>query len=430
MSGQPSYLMGCTRWVRCRPAPGWLNRIELVDAYPLLAILLGMQNKPAIATLLSSLLAAAGLSAAEREYASAGAPAELSTQRYVSTYEHGSEAPPIDLAPYASYSADDPMGEFDIERAASFIDGVAEKWGQKHGCVTCHTNGHYLIAPAGIFRDRQAALNVRAFAEEWVDSWKIIGLPITDDIVVAPAAFLAINNMQMDGELRPATVRALDQAWALQSAEGHWPNWVKCNWPPFEQDDHYGVTLVTIAMGMAPEHYATAEPAKTGIKRLKTWLANNGPQEVHHRAMLLWAGSLHPELISASEREAWIQELLSLQKPSGGWSSGDLGRWRQRAPESGSVAHLDADALARDYPPVMIAANGDGYGTGFVMYALLQGGLSASHAQMQQGLTWLKNNQQADGKWFTNSLRNEHETSNFLTHTGTTFALKVLDQML
>jgi hypothetical protein len=38
-------------------------------------------------------------------------------------------------------------GVFDVERAAQFIDGVTAKWGLKHGCATCHTNGHNLMVP-------------------------------------------------------------------------------------------------------------------------------------------------------------------------------------------------------------------------------------------------------------------------------------------
>lgn len=370
-------------------------------------------------------------SAAERDddAGAADEPTALAVDRFVHTFAHGAAAAPEDLAPYAEYSADDPAGEFDIERAAQFIDGVAVKWGAKHGCVTCHTNGHYLMVPPKIFKGRPAAADVRNFAEDWINSWDDIGLPDTE-IIVAPAAFLAINNMQMDGELRPPTLRALDEAWSLQSAEGHWPNWVKCNWPPFEQDDHYGVTLVTVAMGMAPESYTSVEPARTGVQRLLNYLRNNKPEEVHHRAMMLWAGKYHEGLVTAADRQLWIDELLSLQKESGGWASGDLGRWRQRAPESGDISMLDPEVIERDYPPVMVNPNGDGYGTGFVMYVLLQAGVPESNVQMQKGLEWLRNNQQADGKWFTNSLRNEVWTSNFLTHTGTTFALKVLAETM
>ena len=358
-------------------------------------------------------------------YDSAAKSATFSTDRFVYTYDHDAAHIPDELSPYAKYSADDPAGEFDIERAAHFIDGASVKWGNRYGCVTCHTNGHYLMVPPKIFGNRPAAAEVRNFAEDWINSWDDIGLPRTD-VVVAPAAFLTINNMQMDGELRPTTVRALGEAWALQSAEGHWPNWVKCNWPPFEQDDHYGVTLVAVAMGMAPESYTSTEPARTGIRRLLEYLEANEPEEVHHRAMLLWAGKYHEGLVSVEERRQWIDELLSLQKESGGWAAGDLGRWRQRAPESGGIDHLDQNFVEDNYPPVRVAPEGDGYGTGFVMYALLQAGVPASHPQMQKGIDWLKGNQQADGKWFTNSLRNEVYTPHFLTHTGTTFVLKVL----
>lgn len=358
-----------------------------------------------------------------------GERTSLVTDRFVHTFAHGAAVAPEDLAPYAQYSADDPAGEFSIERAAQFIDGVAVKWGGKHGCVTCHTNGHYLMAPPKIFKDRSAAAEVRDFAEDWIGSWDDIGLP-RDDVVVAPAAFLTINNIQMDGELRPATLHALDEVWSLQSAEGHWPNWLKCNWPPFEQDDHYGVTLMAIAMGMAPKSYTSIEPARTGVQRLLEYLRINQPEEVHHRAMMLWAGKYYEELFTADVRRLWIDELLALQKESGGWASGDLGRWRQRAPESGDISMLDPETVEREYPPVMVNPNGDGYGTGFVMYVLLQAGVPESNLQIQKGLEWLRQNQQADGKWFTNSLRNKVSTANFLTHTGTVFALKVLAETM
>jgi squalene-hopene/tetraprenyl-beta-curcumene cyclase len=360
--------------------------------------------------------------------AHADQPTPLAVDRYVYAYK-GSALPPEDAAPYAAYTANDPAGEFNIERAAQFMDGVAVKWGAKHGCVTCHTNGHYLIAPARIFKGRPAANAVREFAEDWVRAWSDVGLPDTE-IVVAPAAFLAINNVQMEGVLRPTTLEALDVAWSLQSAEGHWPNWVKCNWPPFEQDDHYGVTLMAIAMGMSPERYTAVDPARTGIAGMLAYLRSHEAEEVHHRAMMLWAGKFYDGLITDAQRTQWIEELLALQKSSGGWASGDLGRWRQRAPESGDIAALDPELLEREYPPVMIDPNGDGYGTGFVTFVLLQAGVPQSHPQIRKSIDWLESNQQADGKWFTNSLRNEVWTSNFLTHTGTVFALKALAEAM
>ncbi|MCZ6711082.1 MAG: squalene--hopene cyclase, partial [Gammaproteobacteria bacterium] len=286
----------------------------------------------------------------------------------------------------------------------------AVKWGKKHGCVTCHTNGYYLIGPGSLFRDRPAHLEVRQFAEDFVNSWQRFGVPDTE-IVVATASFLAINDAQMGDELRPATLLALDSAWSEQSIEGHWPDWVKCNWPPFEQDDHYGVTLMAIAMGMAPSSYTKTEPALSGISRLHDYLGNHPPVEIHHKAMLLWAARYDRDLISGEQRRQWIQELSTLQRPDGGWASGDLGEWRQ-------IRGLSTD------PPVNVET--DGYGTGFVTYVLLQAGVEASDERIQRGITWLKTNQRRDGKWWTQSLRNESDTSNFLTHTGTVFALKAL----
>jgi squalene-hopene/tetraprenyl-beta-curcumene cyclase len=329
----------------------------------------------------------------------------------VAVYPSADEPPPAQTLQFAAYSRDDPgASTFSVDHAADFIDGVAVKWGKKHGCVTCHTNGHYLMAPAELFHDRPAYAEVRDFAAEFVDSWDAAGVPDTE-IAVATRAFLAISDAQMGMDLQPATLKALDEAWNQQSVEGHWVNWVKCNWPPFEQDDHYGVTLVAVAMGMAPASYTNADPARTGVKRLLTYLREYPPIEIHHKAMMLWAARYYPELVSEANALQWIRALSDLQRADGGWASGDLGRWRQ------------LEGRPSD-PPVL--AESDGYGTGFVLFVLMQAGVPPSDPRIAKGVAWLKRNQQADGKWYTNSLRNEPDTSNFLTHTGTTFALKAL----
>ena len=56
-----------------------------------------------------------------------------------------------------TYSREDAYADsLSIERAMSFMDGVAVSWGNKFGCVTCHTNGFYLTSPASFFSDRPA----------------------------------------------------------------------------------------------------------------------------------------------------------------------------------------------------------------------------------------------------------------------------------
>lgn len=345
-------------------------------------------------------------------YAEVAEGAQPGTTRKSAIYPVGAAPPPAHMSlEYAEYSRSDAIiEEFSIEKAAAFIDEAAVKWGRKHGCVTCHTNGYYLIAPNEIFQHRPAALEVREFAEQFVDSWYHEGLPDVE-IVVATAAFLAINNMQTEGELRPATIEALEEAWAQQSEEGHWAEWLKCNWPPFEQDDHYGPTLLAIAMGMAPASYIEIEPARSGIARLLRYLKTHPAQEIHHKAMMLWASAYHADLVNTDQSNQWIDEIMALQRSDGGWASGSLGVWRQ-------LQGRPSD------PPVGIES--DGYGTGFIVFVLREAGVPASDPSIQDGIAWLKTHQQIDGKWFTQSLRNEPDTSNFLTHTGTTFALKAL----
>ena len=319
---------------------------------------------------------------------------------------------------------DEYAASFSVERASAFLDRVAVGWGEAYRCVTCHTNGYYLTAPTVLFGDRPAFRAARQQAEAFVESWDA-ALPEVpehdgdevEDIytyTVATAAFLTINDAQAGRELSHATLTALRRSWAIQDEDGHWPGWVKGNWPPFESDDHFGVTLMAIAVGMAPDTYRQREEVRVGMQRIRHYLTSAPPPQAHHKAMQLWAGRYHDDLVSDAERDSWIHELLELQRPDGGWASGDLGDWRQR----------DGDPTQ---PPVNVES--DGYGTGFVIFALRQAGVSAANERLQRGIQWLMTNQRAAGHWWTQSLRNNPTTPNFLTHAGTTFALKALVSM-
>ena len=330
-----------------------------------------------------------------------------------------------DLAPeitFGPYSREDGFAEeFSLERASRFLDRVATNWGRKYQCVTCHTNGYYLTAPPEIFIDRPAFLEARRQAEAFVDAWDeitpdtilaVLGyVSVPETYIVATAAFLAINDAAAGREPGEATLRALDRAWRSQREEGHWSDWIVCNWPPFESDVHYGVTLMAIAVGMAPDSYLRDERAREGMERALNYLRKHPPTEIHQKGMMLWAGKYNEGLVGEADRRRWIDELLGLQRPDGAWASGDLGEWRQREGEPSD-------------PPVTVES--DGYGTGFVLFVLMQAGVPASDPRIGRGIDWLKTHQRSDGHWWTQSLRNNSDTLNFLTHAGTTFALKAL----
>ena len=295
--------------------------------------------------------------------------------------------------------------EFSLQHAARFLDSASLQWQSERACVTCHTNMAYLQARSGIAGSAPAQSEVRRFIEDLVTKrWSDEG-PTSDAEVVAAATALAFHDAATTKALQPVTRAALDRMWEDQREDGGW-EWLKCGWPPMESDDHYGVTLAAIAVGVAPGNYAQSEAAQKGLAKIREYLTNNPPPTLHHRAMLLWASQTIEEIASKEQNAATVAELLALQLSDGGWSSATLGNWQR------------ADGLTQD------TNTSDGYGTGFVIYVLRQSGLPADDAQLQRGIAWLKSHQRASGRWFTRSLNRDNK--HFLTHAGTAMAVMAL----
>ena len=282
--------------------------------------------------------------------------------------------------------ADEPVAkEMSLEKAAHFLDSAALTWQKDRKCFTCHTNFAYLYARPAISADATAHKQVRAYAEELVQARWVKEGPRWDAEVVAAAAALAFNDAATTGQLHAVSRAALDRIWTVQKEDGGF-SWLKCDWPPMESDDHYGVTLAAIAVGVAPDDYAATPAAQKGMEGIRRWLKANAPPTLHHQAMLLWANSYVPDLLTAEEKTATIQQLTALQKPDGGWALATLGNWKR------------GDELQQD------TEHSDGYGTGFVLYALRRAEVSSSDDVVRHGVTWLKSNQRESGRWYTRSL--------------------------
>lgn len=309
------------------------------------------------------------------------------------------------VAPAAN-SADEPLAqEFSLAKAAHFLDSAALTWQKDRKCFTCHTNFAYLYARPGISADNTAHQQVRAFAEELVQKrWPDSG-PRWDAEVVAAAAALAFNDRATTEVLQPATRTALDRMWTVQKADGGW-NWLKCDWPPMESDDHYGVTLAAIAVGVAPEDYVQTPAAMKGLDGIRKWLKANPPPTVHHEAMILWASSVVPDLLTEVEKQTIIGRLQTLQKSDGGWALASLGNWAR-----GDDKQQDTE-------------NSDGYGTGFVVYVMRQAGVSVESESIQRGVVWLKTHQRESGRWYTRSLFKDNH--HFISHAGTAMAVMAI----
>lgn len=304
--------------------------------------------------------------------------------------------------------SDEPLaGKFSLAKAAEFLDAANLNWTQQRKCGSCHTNYPYLMArPLLKEQSSPAALEIRHFFEDRAANWET-AKPRWDTEVVATAAALAFNDAQTTGKLHPLTRKALDWMWKLQRPDGSW-SWLKCNWPPMEADDYFGVTNALLGVGIAPEKYSETSAAREGLAKVRGYLQKNRPPSLHHKAMLLWDSCLLPDLMTTDERQATMKELLSLQRDDGGWSLPSLGEWKR---------HSGA-------PNDRTGSPSDGYATGFVVYVLRQSGASRDDPAVRRGADWLRTHQRESGRWFTRSVNDDKH--HYITHAGTAFAVLAL----
>jgi squalene-hopene/tetraprenyl-beta-curcumene cyclase len=302
---------------------------------------------------------------------------------------------------------DEPIAkEYSATKAASFLDSAALDWWKQQNCFSCHSTYVYLYARPMISANVRAHRDIRQALEQIVSKTWVEDKPRWDTEIVTAAAALAYNDMLTTKKLHPLTKTALDRMWTVQRKDGGW-NWIKCNWPPMEYDDHYGVTLAALAVGVAPEGYARTDAAQQGLNRIRSYLKAHPPQNLHHQAMLLWVATHLDGFVSPDERKETMKHLLAKQLPDGGWSAASLGHWNKRA-----------DKLPQDL------TTSDGYGTGFTIFVLRRGGMSAEEPALRKGIAWLKANQRESGRWFTRSLNKDNK--HYLTHIGSAFAVMAI----
>jgi squalene-hopene/tetraprenyl-beta-curcumene cyclase len=302
-------------------------------------------------------------------------------------------------------SPDEAIAEFSPERGKHFLDSAALAWQKNRDCLTCHTNYLYLLSRPALGADDEAHLTVRRFAEQHVTKrWKEKG-PRWDTEVVMVAMVLAYNDALTTGKLHPTTREALDKMWTVQRDDGG-IRWIACGWPPMENDDEFGATMMALAVSVAPDDYAQTSAAQMGIEKLKRYFAATPMPTLHHRAMLLWADTWRPLWLESGDRQKCLDALLALQHSDGGFSIASLGDWPR------------ADGSPQD------VTTSDGYATGLAIYLARRAGVPADDARLVRGIEWLKTHQRASGRWFTRSLNKD--SRHFITNAGTNMAIMAL----
>jgi squalene-hopene/tetraprenyl-beta-curcumene cyclase len=295
--------------------------------------------------------------------------------------------------------------EFSLAKAVEFLDHAALDWTRRRKCFTCHTNFAYLMARPMVDSNVIPHQQVRSQLETLVKTrWQNEG-PRWDAEVVMTAAVLSINDSLTTNQLSPEARTALDRMWTLQRDDGGF-DWLKCDWPPMEIDDDYGIAIAAMAVGAAPEAYAKTESAQRGLAKLRQYLQANPPPTLHHHAMLVWAESYGSRLLTDKQRETTIRQLSGLQKEDGGWSAATLADWKRADESDQDVDHSDA------------------YGTAFAVFVLQRSGVSAQNAAIEKGIDWLKGNQRQSGRWFSRSLYKD--STHYLSHAASAMAVMAI----
>lgn len=307
-------------------------------------------------------------------------------------------------------SADEPIEDvFSAENAARYLDTASLHWQKSRNCAACHVNMGYMFARPALNSVLKDSGEVRGLFEGYVTKrWKERPPRNSQEIVVVASA-LTFNDLQTTGRLHLITRQALRVMWDFQREDGGW-NWRNDGYPPVEYDEHYGVTLAALITGIAPDRYVDTKEARQGLEKIRVFLKNNPPLSLHHRAMIAWASCYVSDLMNDQQRAKTLDELFTLQRPDGGWSTpGLLADWK-------GLKRLDGKPHD--------TKTSDAYATGLTIIIAREMGVSNNDPRLRRGIDWLLSNQRVSGKWFCRSPAKD--SRHYFSNLGSAFAILAL----
>lgn len=335
--------------------------------------------------------------------------------------------------------------DWDQEAAADYLDRRAEWWktwpladrDQDTSCASCHTTMPYALARSTLrstLGETGPSIPESALLEDVVKRvtlWNEIGPYYPDQRVGLPKtsesrgvesilnALILSSRDANEGHLTAETRRAFENMWNLQFIRGDlagaWA-WLYFDLAPWESEDagYYGAALAAVAVGIAPEQYASSSEIENQIESLREYLLRDyADRSPFDKAMLLWASAELSGLLDEEQRMSVVDEILKLQNSDGGWSLTSMASWGEG--EDGYIPE----------------SKSDGYATGLNAFALQKAGVSPTQENLGLALDWLvKNQNSTGGNWPSSSLNKEREPKSerglIMSDAATAFAVMAL----
>jgi squalene-hopene/tetraprenyl-beta-curcumene cyclase len=337
--------------------------------------------------------------------------------------------------------ADGDPRSWDPKAAARYLDGRAEWWStwpqsardHETFCVSCHTALPYAMArsalrgPLGERQPPAPEAKLLDSVTKRVTMWRDVapfypdqtrGVPKTSESrgteAILNAVVLAVRDGHQ-GRFSAEGRSALANMWALQMkvgpTSGAW-TWLNFDNEPWEAPNspYLGASLAALAIGSAPEGYASSAEIQDGLKLLRTYFQREyDRQPMLNRLMAMWASANVPGLLTAEQRAALVDATFAKQSDDGGWSTAALGAYKRH-----------------DNTP--IETHSDGYATGLATLALQKGGVARSDPRLRKGLDWLRQHQDPEtGRWIAASLNKERDPASdigrFMSDAATAYAV-------
>jgi len=319
-------------------------------------------------------------------------------------------------------SADEPIIDFSAEQASHYLEQGASAWTRDKQCITCHTNGTYLLIRPALTPSLGPPSNeVRDFfIGELPTMQEMDEETLKKGTTPAQVIYLAAGLAQWDAhgskEVSPEADAALRLMLQIQEDHGAWGS-LDC-WPPFESSAYQEATMGAMAVTANPAWLPSVEDEEllSRVTQLQEYLRSTAPPHDYARVLKLWTSIRMPEILAEGEKDEIAEMILKNQRSDGGWSLRSFA-----APEEWGKGNR-AERLHSE--PDQETPASDGHMTGLALIVLQQIGHTTSNGAISDGVAWLRSNQRASGRWWTRSLNTDDW--HYITYSGTAYAMLAL----